>query len=422
MKVLSKISRLLVGSLFIVSGLIKANDPTGFAYKLQEYFAPGVLDWPIFDPIALELAVFICVIEIVLGFATLLGAKMKLVSWSLLGMITFFTFLTFYSAYFNKVTDCGCFGDALKLTPWESFTKDVVLFVLIIIIMAGGYKTELNTFKQNVFYGIGGAICVAFFSFSVVHWSFPFYFFLAVFAFLILADRILKFKGKEWVLGILTAAISLYFSWHCLKHLPVKDFRPFAVGKNIEDGMYMPPDAKADVYETVLTYKNKNTGEEKDFSQSNYPWKDTLNWLFVKMDSKLVEEGYHPPIHDFNPLLEGTDVLEDILQEPYLFLFVAQDIEKAKDFDQKKVEHLVNEIFNSGYYIYGLTSTSDQNVIEEFRHQNQLAFDFLINDETAIKTMIRSNPGLVMLRKGTVVGKWSYADLPTFEQVKELTN
>ena len=130
MNALTYISRLVVGSLFIVSGLIKANDPVGFSYKLKDYFAPDVLNLEFLVPIVLPMAVLICAIEIVLGVAALFGSKMKLVSWMLLLMIVFFTFLTFYSAYFEKVTDCGCFGDALKLTPWESFTKDLILLYL----------------------------------------------------------------------------------------------------------------------------------------------------------------------------------------------------------------------------------------------------------------------------------------------------
>ena len=130
--ILTTISRILVGVLFIISGFIKANDPLGFSYKLNEYFTVFHIDW--MSHVSLELAMFICVIEVALGFALLLGAKMRLVAWSLLLMIIFFSFLTFYSAYFDVVKDCGCFGDALHLTPWQSFTKDAVLLVLILII------------------------------------------------------------------------------------------------------------------------------------------------------------------------------------------------------------------------------------------------------------------------------------------------
>ena len=172
-KVLEFISRVLVGSLFIVSGLIKANDPLGFSYKLEEYFAADVLNLPFFEPWALQLAIIICVIEIVLGVAVLLGSKIKLVSWSLLLMIIFFTFLTFYSAYFNKVTDCGCFGDALKFTPWQSFTKDVILFFFIAIIFIRQKHITPNIQREDLFYFGFSLFFVALFSVMVISWNFP---------------------------------------------------------------------------------------------------------------------------------------------------------------------------------------------------------------------------------------------------------
>ena len=134
MKVLVGIVRIFVGILFIISGFIKLNDPVGFSYKLQVYFSPGVLDIPFLVPIALFLAVFLVVFELILGVILIIGYNPKFTVWSLLLMILFFTLLTFYSAYFNKVTDCGCFGDAMPLTPWESFTKDVVLLIMIILL------------------------------------------------------------------------------------------------------------------------------------------------------------------------------------------------------------------------------------------------------------------------------------------------
>ena len=137
MKFITHISRIFVGALFIFSGMIKLNDPLGFSFKLEEYFSEAVLNMPIFEPLALQISVFVVILEVLLGVALLIGYKPKFTVWLLFLMIIFFTFLTFYSAYFNKVTDCGCFGDAIPLTPWESFGKDVILSVLILILMAG---------------------------------------------------------------------------------------------------------------------------------------------------------------------------------------------------------------------------------------------------------------------------------------------
>ena len=143
MKYLVGFSRVFVGILFIISGLIKLNDPMGFSFKLQDYFAPSVLNLEFLVPYALILALLVVIFEVMLGIMLLLGYAKKFTIWSLLAMIVFFTFLTFYSAYFNKVTDCGCFGDAIKLTPWESFTKDVILLVLILILFFGKQYIKL---------------------------------------------------------------------------------------------------------------------------------------------------------------------------------------------------------------------------------------------------------------------------------------
>ena len=182
MNALTNISRLVVGSLFIVSGLIKANDPVGFSYKLKDYFAPDVLNLEFLVPLVLPMAVLICAVEIILGVAALFGSKMKLVSWMLLLMIVFFTFLTFYSAYFEKVTDCGCFGDALKLTPWQSFTKDVVLLFFVLVIFLKKGAIAVNTGKEDLLLLPASMVLIAVFSYGVISWGFPVYFALLVFA------------------------------------------------------------------------------------------------------------------------------------------------------------------------------------------------------------------------------------------------
>src|SRR5690606_10922348 len=195
MRILDGVSRVIVGILFIISGLIKLNDPVGFSFKLKDYFAPEVLDLGFLVPYALLIAIFVVIFEVLLGVALLLGYLKKITLWSLLLMIVFFTFLTFYSAYFNKVTDCGCFGDAIKLTPWESFIKDVILLVLILILFFGR-KYIQPFFSKNV-------RSIAIFA--------SFVFCLAV---------------TYWV----------------LQHLPIIDFRPYKIGANIQEGMSVPAD------------------------------------------------------------------------------------------------------------------------------------------------------------------------------------
>lgn len=202
MKYIVNISRILVGVLFIISGFVKLNDPLGFSYKLQEYFSADVLNIPFLEPYALGISIFVVIFEVILGVFLLIGYKPKFTVWSLLGMIVFFTFLTFYSAYFEKVKDCGCFGDAIPLTPWESFTKDVVLLILILILFFGVKHIK------PIFSKLG----------------------LTVVA-------LLSFIGCLW------------FGYHVLMHLPSIDFRAYAVGKNIMDGMIVPEDAPKPVQE-----------------------------------------------------------------------------------------------------------------------------------------------------------------------------
>ena len=206
--IITQIARVLVGVLFIISGVIKLNDPIGFSYKLEEYFNANVLDIEFLIPFALVIACFVVIFEVVLGVMLLIGFKTKFTIWSLLAMIVFFTFLTFYSAYYNKVTDCGCFGDALKLLPWESFKKDAVLLFLILILFFNQKyinplldKTPIN---------------------------------LTVFA---------------------AYSLCLFMAFYVLQHLPLVDFRAYKVGTNIQKGMEIPEGAEKSEYEMIFIYK-----------------------------------------------------------------------------------------------------------------------------------------------------------------------
>lgn len=363
---ITKICRFLTGVLFIISGLIKANDPLGFSYKLDEYFT--VFNTPWMVPASLFLAMFICVLEVGLGVALLVGYRMVKVSWLLLLLIVFFTFLTFYSAYFDVVKDCGCFGDALHLKPWESFGKDIALLILILVIFS--QRKNINPLFSDK------------------------------------SAAIFSYAGF-----ILTA----WFTWHCYNHLPVKDFRPFAIGKNINDGMKLPPGAVSDSVAMVFIYEKD--GKKMELGMDQLGQIDST-YKFIDRKDKVIREGDHAPIHDFAIKdQKDTDFTQDILnKDDYAFMLVAYDINKTNIEAQSKINDFVALCQQKNVEFFGITSTVPAET-DKFRHEHQSAFPYYFCDATTLKTIIRSNPGLVLLKKGTVIDMWHYNDFPTFDGV-----
>ncbi|WP_298782399.1 DoxX family protein [uncultured Polaribacter sp.] len=314
MKILVQIARIIVGALFIFSGLVKLVDPIGSKYKFEEYFSEGVLNLEFLIPYALPFAIFLIIGEIVLGVALLVGWKSKFTIKSLLIMILLFLFLTWYSAYYNKVTDCGCFGDAIKLTPWESFYKDVILTVLILFL---SFKVRFIT--------------------PITRTSLPF---------------------KIVVFSLLVSAGVTYY---VLAHLPIIDFRAYSIGKNIADGM-----------------------EYKD-------------------------DGEMPPIHDFVLEDSQNDLAPEILKMDKVMLVIAYSVDKSDLEGFTEIKKVSDKAIEKGYKVYGV-SASFTDEIELTKSKYQLPFEFLFCDETTLKTMIRSNPGVIILNKGTVVEKKSWGD------------
>ncbi|UCD61464.1 MAG: DoxX family protein [Flavobacteriaceae bacterium] len=359
MKHLVGFSRVFVGVLFIISGLIKLNDPVGFSFKLEEYFSQGVLDLPFLMPYALAISIFVVIFEVVLGVFLLLGYQKNFTIWSLLLMILFFTFLTFYSAYFNKVTDCGCFGDAIKLTPWESFTKDVVLLVLILNLYFGSryIKTLFN-------------------------------------------PRIRQ------IIAIGAVVICVLYGNYVLNHLPVIDFRPYKIGANIEEGMQVPEDAPKAVFE--YAWKFDVNGEEKVLvTNGDYP---DIAGDFIGVETKEIQKGYEPPIHDFTIELQGEDFTSILMQEEKLLIVVAYDLAKSDYEAFKEVKEITDKAGIKGYKIIGMSASNEEwtgNLIKEYK----LGFEFYFTDETTLKTIVRSNPGILTLEKGTITQKVHYKDI-----------
>ncbi len=363
MKILVSISRILVGVLFIISGLIKLNDPLGFSYKLQEYFSPDVLNIPFLEPYALMISVLVVVFEVVLGVFLLIGYKPKFTVWSLLLMIVFFTFLTFYSAYFDKVKDCGCFGDALKLTPWESFAKDIILLFFILILF-----------------------------FGVKHIN-------AIFG-----------KLPTTIIALLSFICSLWFGYHVLMHLPSKDFRAYKIGANIKEGMIIPEDAPKPIVEYY--WKFNVNGEEKILTTNgSYP---SVEGDFVSVDTKVIKEGYEPPIYDFSIETEDEDLTEQFLSEENLIVVVSYSLEKMEQGGALKLKALQENARKNNYKIIGLTASGEE-AKQRIKEAYNIDFEWYLCDEKALKTVVRSNPGVLELDAGTVKQKVHWNDIEDLE-------
>ena len=359
MKFITAFVRIIVGVLFIISGLVKLNDPIGFSIKLSEYFSEEVLNLTFLEPFVLWIALFVVIYEILLGVFLLIGYKTKLTLWGLLLMIVFFTFLTFYSAYFNKVTDCGCFGDAIKLTPWGSFRKDIILLVLILILFAG-----MRHIKP------------------------------------------LFSKFGSSVISLLSFIACLWFGYHVIMHLPTIDFRPYKIGANLSDNMSIPEDAPKPVIEYYWKF-NVNGKEEIITTNGSYP---EVDGEYVGVETKVIEEGYEPPIHDFSIEREGEDFTEEMLQEENLIMIVMYDLEKTEDEGLIKLKAMSDEAINNGFKVIGMTA-SGEDVQQQLKDTNKLNFDFYFCDATALKTIVRSNPGVLKLSKGTVIQKVHWNDI-----------
>ncbi|MGB0166089.1 MAG: MauE/DoxX family redox-associated membrane protein [Luteibaculum sp.] len=424
MKAIVLISRILVGSLFIVSGLIKANDTLGFSYKLVEYFEPGVLNIEFLIPYALPLSFIICVVEVVLGALVLFGYRIKLTAFLLLGMILFFTWLTFYSAFFNKVTDCGCFGDAIKLTPWQSFYKDVVLLVLIAVIFLRRNKIEVNTLAHDKVILPFSLILIVLFSAGMLGWQFPWIFTILLFVGVVAFKYGIKMRGDIPVIAWIKL-VTIAFSAYTLYYLPIKDFRPYAIGKSIPEGMKTAEELglEAPVYATMYQLKNKSTGEEKTVRSDIYMEKKMWEeWDYVDAvgDPFKVKDGYEPPIHDFGILsADGEDVTFDFLDrsEPFFFV-ITYDIGKASSSSSDELNQLQKDAAQKGIDMYGLSASSIEE-IARYKMDNELSFEFFNADAIVLKTIIRSNPGLLLIENGVIKGKWPHTAYPDLKEAME---
>lgn len=446
-------SRIVVGSIFVVSGLIKANDTVGFGIKLEEYFDENALGafWAIFHDWALPISFFVSGIEVLLGLALLFGAKARLVSYALLGMTLFFGWLTYFTAEcndaqmaaiqagtdFNRVcvTDCGCFGDALRgsvgrsLTPWESFYKDLGLFFMVLVLVWGAGRIKVNKLRDDLIILPAAIVIALLFGGWLFGWMFPTWFLLVSMA-LYFALKKLAVSGPllEWGLAAVLAGITYGFASYTYSHLPIKDYRPYAVGKNINDQMKDAAELGLEptIYATIYRLEHAETGEVRTMNSKEYLdegiWKDQ-SWKIVYSSPEpiVIQRGYEAPIATFTVMNEdGADIGEDLINdENYSFMTVMYDVSKTRTGRPlAEFKALAEQAERAGHHVYVITS-SPYEEYEEFRHEHQLAVPFYEADEIFLKTIIRANPGLLLMRKGEVVMKWHGNDIPTFDEVKE---
>lgn len=371
MRLVKNLCRIIVGIVFIYSGFVKGIDPLGSDYKFTDYFNAFGMGWmnatTLFFSFALSLT------EFLIGIALLFNLWVSRMAWGSLLFMAFFTPLTLVLALTNPVSDCGCFGDAMILTNWQTFWKNIILLLLAIMIFMyrKEYKSSLPLVGQFSFLALAGA-------------------------------------------GMLCLSV------YCYRHLPVLDFRPYAVGKNITEGMRLPEGAEPDQYEVTLKYKNKQTGEVQSFTEENYPWQDTLNWEYESSSERLVKKGYITPIHDLvieHPTL--GNITEEILEDDnHTILAVAYNLTQSDVQYQPAINRLAEYAQEKGIRFYGLTSSSERD-IETYKKRYHVSYEFCTADEIQLKTMIRSNPGVIILREGTILDKWAGKDVPDVKELQD---
>jgi uncharacterized membrane protein YphA (DoxX/SURF4 family) len=376
-KTLAEVSRIILGVVFIFSGFVKAIDPFGTAYKIGDYFAAFHLPSLLF--LAMPLSFLLCIIEFVMGACMLFGLYRKWNSRLILLTMVFMTALTFYIAVGNPVEDCGCFGDALVITNWQTFYKNIVLL-----------------------------ICSAF-----------------VFMY---CERISNlFTGKTYWLVFLYIFIFIgLFTFRNYIFDPLLDFRPYKIGADIPALMSVE-EGKGREEKSFLVYAKD--GLEKEFTEDDYPWEDST-WVFVRMNTKVIKEGETPPVKDFSitklkfnqsrtAVEDRLDITQEVLSDSnYVFLMISPFLTTMNMSYLSSFEDVKNYADYRGYKFYCLTASVTDEIIE-WAETNTINFDFCTTDERALKTIIRSNPGLVLLKNGVVINKWADINVPAEEDLKK---
>jgi len=363
---LKLLSRLLTGTIFLFSGFVKAVDPKGGAIKISEYLEIiGLYDT---EGLAIFLSIALSAVEFILGFHLLLGIKIKQVALPALIFMSVFTIITFFIAIFEPVSDCGCFGDAVKLTNWETLFKNLILLPLSLVVYykRNDYTCSLSHAKQHLITFIGLAF---------------------------------------------TISISVY----SIYYLPVLDFRPYKIGTNIPESMRIPEGADEGEYETTFILEKE--GEQKEFDVNNYPYTDST-WVFVDSKTKVIREGFQPAISALNfESTDGEDITEHIINsdEP-VFLMVAPQLHKTSTAHIKAFIEIKNTVIDKGYRFYAATA-SLSDACYKFDIENLASFEYALCDETTLQTIVRGNPGLVIINQGTIIAKYNHTELPAASEL-----
>jgi uncharacterized membrane protein YphA (DoxX/SURF4 family) len=364
------IARIIFGLVFLFSGFVKAVDPLGTAYKISDYLEAFSLTS--LDFLAFPASLLLIATEFTIGFNILFNIHLKASTWVASLFMLIMTPVTLYLAISNPISDCGCFGDAIVMTNWQTFYKNVVLCIVLAIIAL--LQSQTRPWLSN-------------FGASIV--------------------------------TLIPILISFGISIYCYNLLPIIDFRPYKIGNNIIEGMQIPEDAPLDKYETTFFYEKD--GVEQAFTLDNYPAEDST-WTFVRQESKLIEQGFVPPIHDFSIITEDGDITDLVLEDAgYTLLVISHKVEKASTKNIKCVKSTIANAKKAGAKVIWLTSSYTDD-IDNFKSEYEINDTFGATDDITLKTIVRSNPGLVLIKDATVIEKWHHNSLPTKEKLNQLIN
>lgn len=363
------VARTVVGLTFILSGFVKAIDPLGTQYKIQDYLAaiPPSLSLP--DMLTLLMSVSLSMVEFTLGAFMLTAISRRVTARLTLLFMMVMTAVTVWIYIADPVKDCGCFGDALTLTNLETLLKNIVLLALA----------------------------------ALVAWR-PTH-----------IGRLMS-RSNQMLLGQMLMVTPVALSFWCLYDLPLIDFRPYHIGADIKAGMEIPEGAEQPVFDT--TFIMEKDGERREFTLDNYP---DSTWTFVDSKTVTVKEGYVPPIHDFSiTAADGEDITEMVLgREGYTFLLISPDLDKADDQNFGDIDQIYEFCQDNSIPFYCLTASTEKSQ-QHWQNITGAEYPFCMTDATTLKTMIRSNPGLMLLEKGVVRGKWSHNRLPETAELETM--